>query len=67
MPREPKQPKAPTSPDDLPSWEIYDLKGSPARMVAWARAKDAENALAEAIKQFGLKDDPSRFIAVRGR
>jgi hypothetical protein len=34
-------------------------------MVAWARAKDAENALAQAIKQLGLKDDPCRLIAVR--
>jgi hypothetical protein len=60
MIRKPTQ--TPPEPQHLHDWEIY-RSSSPARSIAWVEAKDADNAIAKAVKEFKVSK-PSKLTAV---
>jgi hypothetical protein len=40
----------------LARWEITRIRGTPAAFVGFVEATDAESAIKEAIKRFGITD-----------
>jgi len=60
MIRKPTQ--TPPEPQHLHDWEIYRAS-SPARSIAWVEAKDADDAIAKAVKEFKVSK-PSKLTAV---
>jgi hypothetical protein len=57
--------QTPPQPQQLHDWEVY-RSNSPAKSIAWVEAKDEDEAIAKAVKEF--KDsNPSKLTAVRRR
>jgi len=48
----------------LPRWDIYIARYTPAKLLGTVEARDADLAIAEAMKEFAISD-PKRLIAVR--
>jgi hypothetical protein len=46
-------------------WEISHIKGAPAVTIGRVDAPDAESAIEEAIKQFGMKERVRDRLAAR--
>ena len=68
MPRRPHIPPIPPTPEPtgpLYDWDIYQVRHMPARLVGSVRARNADEAIREAAKQFN--NDAKRLIAVRRR
>jgi hypothetical protein len=66
MPRGTQLP--PTSerePTPLYDWDVYLVRRSPAQLVTWVKASDADRAVKQVAREFGK--DAKRLIAVRRR
>ena len=50
----------------LPEWDILLLKHTPARLVGWVKATNADEAIATAIKELKVTN-ANKLIAVRRR
>jgi hypothetical protein len=49
----------------LPQWHVIRLKETPAAPIGTVEAPDAESAVKEAIKQYGLKIEAWKLSASR--
>jgi hypothetical protein len=50
----------------LPTWRVSIITGTPAKLVAFISAKDDREAIREAIREFGIKEEQQkRLVAVR--
>jgi hypothetical protein len=68
MPRRPHIPPIPPTPEPtgpLFDWDIFQVRHTPARLIGWVQARNADEAVREAAKQFNR--DAKRLIAVRRR
>jgi hypothetical protein len=57
--------QTPREPQQLHDWEIYRAR-SPGRSIGWLEAKDEDQAVAKAVKEFKVSTR-SAVIAVRRR
>jgi len=49
-------------------WRINLIKATPAKLVGYVDAPDADTAIKEAIKEYEVKDlDQERLVALRDR
>jgi hypothetical protein len=52
-------------PLEMHSWAISHFKGTPAVTIGQVEAPDAESAIEEAIKRFGIKEGIRDRLAAR--
>jgi hypothetical protein len=54
-----------SQPLDMHTWAITHIKGTPAVTIGHVDAPDAESAIEDAIKQFGIKERIRDRLAAR--
>jgi 1,2-phenylacetyl-CoA epoxidase PaaB subunit len=53
--------------EEVVRWSVYQIKGTPPKLIGLVYATDREKALSEAFKEFGIREDQqSRIFVQRG-